>query len=90
MKVDILCPTEWRDGMCDPYEARVYYETEVPDVKSLFSWLNEKLEDIIKLDEIHGLKFNIYVNHDYIGDIYKRTRTIQINPAYLITACPVL
>lgn len=90
MKVDILSPAIWYDGLCDPYEARVYYETEVSNEKEIFSWLKEKLEEIIKLDEIHGFRFNIYINHEYVGDINKRTETIEINPANFIIACSVL
>lgn len=79
MVVHICCPCEWRDGICDPFEARVYFEGKVKGLKSALLWVREKTKDIDALDECHGDHFEFYINRIWVANIDKKNRTFNLD-----------
>jgi hypothetical protein len=71
LTVDILCPSEWADGICDSYESRVYYDTKTFSVDEAFKWANNKMPEINALDECHGSLFFLYIEGHLVADIIK-------------------
>lgn len=71
LSVDILCPSEWRDGVCDSYESRVYYDTKTSSVGEAFKWANNKMPEINALDECHGNYFYLYIEGQCVAVILK-------------------
>lgn len=80
-KVEILCPTSWADGICDPYESRVYLEYDAKDYKDIILWLSKDAMDYLSnLDPAyHGYRFEIYIDHEYRGEINTMSKTFELS-----------
>ena len=77
--VHIVCPPEWIDDICDPFEARVYFETKVTTLKVALLWVASKTQEIDALDSIHGDKFHLHIARQYVADIDKRQRKFHLH-----------
>lgn len=77
LSVDILCPSEWRDGICDSYESRVYYDTKAESIDKAFEWANKQLKEINALDSIHGSLFYLHIEGHCVATIWKNKNSIE-------------
>ena len=79
-KVEVLCPNSWADGICDSYESRVYLEHEAKDYKDIILWLSKAVNHLNTLDpEYHGYRFEIYIDHEYRGEINTMSKTFELS-----------
>lgn len=82
--VDILCPNEWRDGICDSYESRVYLSHNCKTYPEYRNWLSDMAQDYINnLDPIHGDRFDVYVDYQYKGWIIRQKEEFNKTLEYL-------
>ena len=80
LKVDILCPNTYGDWGCDSYESRVYMEQDINTFEEIFPWICEQaLPYLNSLDrEYHGCRFEIYIDHEYRGEINTIDNTFEL------------
>lgn len=82
--VDILCPNEWHDGICDSYESRVYLSHDCKDSAEYRNWLSTTAQEYINnLDEVHGNIFDVYVDYQYKGWIIRQKEEFSRTLKYL-------
>lgn len=79
ISVHICCPNEWHDGICDSFEARVYFEGKVKGLKSALLWVRDKTKDIDALDTCHGYRFEFYINGTWVADIDKLNKKFTLD-----------
>ena len=77
LNVDILCPSEYRDGIYDSYESRVYFSTKAESIDKAFEWANNKMPEINALDEIHGTYFYLYIEGQCVALIHKEKGIVK-------------
>lgn len=84
IQVNIAAPCEWQDGMCESLETRTYMEAKASDIKVALQWVRRHIPHVMNLDPIHGNRFVVYFNHEYVGEIHKVTKTFEVNVKSLL------
>jgi hypothetical protein len=79
MQLDILCQQHYGEYGGDPYEARVYFDSNPNTYLQALVDIKNFCKKLDKYDPIHGYHFDIYLDHQEIGWYDKDIKEFKLN-----------